>query len=589
MNNDPETFATLSSSIPASQSQNELDGDGCDHYSGGSGEVSVGDTAAAESSSADGGQLAPFESTAPTAKVSRKRPFQCIGKNTASVAKMAVHDDKEFEGSTMGVSEMRGMEAMVKRMVSSATRKITADMQSKLNVIEKDHKEENMALEKKCNILTDRCHELENNVKDLTLRRENQEWTYSADDVPMSYWLSNGYGEIYARNMRVFLQSMKKQTHRLRRGNAIECINFVFGTGEVDDFLHHDDVLLPHWEEFVAAFAQYQKFAHHEDHAIEQFIIHKVELGPEVLDILAPVMKSSNVRDFALSDNDLESDVISFVADIVESNPKLQALFLNSNPIENMDDLRYICNSIRSKVGSHFHSLSLEACVDGNEPDILCPILDACNDLECLDLGRNGIGSQGMTLIEDFLASNYTIKQMDLQGNILSDDDAALLANALQYNTNLVELYLEDNNITEIGRNTLLGALFNVSSLNLCAGSNHTCEVKGLDPDISAINKGNSASIRAMKTFTILSATDQGLFNMDCFDGVPVAMMPKMLSLAQQFTEDIPELSEAFLEQTGVTVAPGNTNQNRLIPRKNRAITCVFELLRGWVVPSLFA
>ena len=67
----------------------------------------------------------------------------------------------------------------------------------------------------------------------------------------------------------------------------------------------------------------------------------------------------------------------------------------------------------------------------------------------------------------------------------ITADDAVLLAEALQFNSNLRALSLVGNtknkiksrNILGRGRQALTEALFNTASLDLAATSNHTCMV----------------------------------------------------------------------------------------------------------------
>jgi len=168
----------------------------------------------------------------------------------------------------------------------------------------------------------------------------------------------------------------------------------------------------------------------------------------------------------------------------------------------------------------------------------------------------------------------------------LNDTAAALLANALKSNTNLQEIDLEDNNgITEVGRRVLLESVFDVSSLNSCVATNHSCQIHGLTPDIpEGINEFNGPSVnRAMKIFTILSATEKGYFNMNCLGDVSYKLIPNVLRLAQEFRGRPPVLSDFYFEQTGQRSA----DWNQLNGKPLLIITSMFELLRGWAVPSL--
>ena len=87
---------------------------------------------------------------------------------------------------------------------------------------------------------------------------------------------------------------------------------------------------------------------------------------------------------------------------------------------------------------------------------------------------------------------------------------------------------------------------------------------------------------RAMKIFTMLSATDDGFFNMNCLGDVPYKLIPRLLRLVQKFTVRSPGLSDLYFEQTGQTSADWSQLDEETVP-----ITSMFELLRGWAVPSL--
>ena len=85
-----------------------------------------------------------------------------------------------------------------------------------------------------------------------------------------------------------------------------------------------------------------------------------------------------------------------------------------------------------------------------------------------------------------------------------------------------------------------------------------------------------------MKIFTVLSGTDDGFFNLNCLGDISYKLIPRVLSLAQEFTERTPELSASYFEQTGQRSANWDDLEEEYVP-----ITSVFELLRGWAVPSL--
>ena len=427
--------------------------------------------------------------------------------------------------------------------------------------------------------LTKRNQELEYSVKDLRLKNEYKEWSHMAEDIPASYWIERGFSEEYAECMAEFLGRIKEYTHQLRRGEQIESIDLVF----TNYHILHDDILLPHWKEVADALKQYQKFNHRKDHGINLFAIDNVQLQQEVMDMLAPVLQTLSIKGLLLGRN-IGSDALSFSEGIMQSNPYLNQFSWRNNRIESVDDMKKLCKAI--KKSNSVTSLALINCFDGNNLQMMQTILDASHQLGKLFLNNNGIGTVGASLIANWLLSNPPLKSLHLKNNDLNDTDATLLANSLQSNTHLRWIYLNNNDITSIGRRVLLESVFDVSTLNTCAASNHNCCIRGLNPDISKINKYDQSSAnRENKIFTILSATDDDeFFNMNCLGDVSYQLIPRVLRLAQTFTVATPELSEAYFEQTGQTSADWDKLDEDSVP-----ITSMFELLRGWAVPSLSA
>jgi len=458
------------------------------------------------------------------------------------------------------------------------------DMQTEIDTLRDENNELKIQLkdldikaEEQSEELKTKCHELEIKVKDLTLKNEYNEWSYTAEDIPASYWIERGFvEEEYADRMIEFLGKMKEYAHQLRRGESPKKINLVF----TNDHMLHDDILLPHWKEFTDALVQYQKYNHREDYGIDILRIGNVQLQQEVLDMLSPALQTLDIKSLVLGGN-IGSDLVSFMADIIQHNSYIQGIVWD-NQIESVDDMKKLCKAI--KKSTSFTSLALINCFDGNNLQMMQTILDASHQLGKLVLNNNGIGTVGTNLIADFLTSNPPLKRLYLKNNDLNDTDAALLANALQSNTSLERIDLEGNNdITAIGRQALLKSVFNVSSLNACVASNHMCWIYGLNPNISKINNySQSSTNRENKIFTMLSATDEGFFNMNCLGDVSYKLIPRVMRLAQKFTEATPDLSEIYFEQTGQRSADWDKLDEDTVP-----ITSIFELLRGWAVPSL--
>lgn len=469
--------------------------------------------------------------------------------------------------------------AMTTSSQQTLSQEDTTELDTELTILVTALRDENKHLRSSCDELIGRCqdlvqqnHELQNQIKDLTLEKEYHEWSYSAEAVPRWYWTTKGYSIEYANGVWHFLGRIKDFTHQLRRGERIDRMNLSSTIR-----LEHDGILLPHWREFANALVQYQKFAHRKDHNINMFCISCIDLHSSVLGILLPALEATSVKYFALNSNHFRSNEgIFFVASIARSCPNLEGVGWIGNRVDSAEAMQELCSSFASVQ----KCIIVQNSFDGNDQEVLKAILNTNNRAGvALDLARNGIAAQGAAVIADFLATNPLLHALHLNDNHLSDADAEVLANALEFNTNLTRITVDGNHITQIGRKHMLHALFDPTSLDSCTASNHTCWISGVD-----VNKRAPEVNRAMKIFTVMSAADQGFFSANCLCGFSYELVPKLLRLAQEFDVATPELSAAYEEQTGKKTADWNSLANYV---DNLALTSVFELFRSWVVPAM--
>ena len=179
----------------------------------------------------------------------------------------------------------------------------------------------------------------------------------------------------------------------------------------------------------------------------------------------------------------------------------------------------------------------------------------------------------GQTHLPDFLATNPPLKTLRLGNNKLNDIDAVLIASALKRNTNLISLYLIRNVITDVGRKSLCNAIFDSSSLNAAADSNHTCCIRGIDAKIVDTNSynGNIRANRARKIYIILSARNQDESNVQHLDlefgDDSVKFAPKVLECVYRYSTGLTPLF-------GVKYA---------LP-----LSITYEILRSWKMPELY-
>ena len=151
----------------------------------------------------------------------------------------------------------------------------------------------------------------------------------------------------------------------------------------------------------------------------------------------------------------------------------------------------------------------------------------------------NNITSGVSTLLADFLATNPRMKELHLEHNRLNDSDAALIANALRSNTTLGSLQLYGNSFTDVGAESLRLALYDESSLNATADSNHTCTVYiriwGAINDHNSHEQGQIS--RGWKNYSILSTRNETMSNVRHFGNIDVKLLPNVLDAVQKMQQ----------------------------------------------------
>ena len=187
----------------------------------------------------------------------------------------------------------------------------------------------------------------------------------------------------------------------------------------------------------------------------------------------------------------------------------------------------------------------LASCGIGNNKTLLSCIRN--KSLVNIDLASNGITTSGAAFLSKILAKakNRCVKQLSLEDNKFNDKDALLFASALKLNKTLTLLNLKKNDISQKGLDVLKKSLFDESSLNAMADSNHKCRIlvpkddgnKGIDFIESINNPGVPTSAsnfgRKNKIVTMMFKTEKGCFDLRHYEDLRVELFPDVLSFIQ--------------------------------------------------------
>lgn len=334
----------------------------------------------------------------------------------------------------------------------------------------------------------------------------------------------------------------------------------------------------------------------------EGWWIAKIELDRESRDLLRPAIAGRrNLITLILDDNHFGSDGgagVDFLCDILEESPHLARVSFDNNPmLEGTDDalLGRLCEAVRAHPS--LEHLTLENAGLGGDEVRLSIILEACGKLACLGLSGNGFGSSSRgadsEIVARFLASAET-KIIYLRDNDFGDESADLFASALRSdNARPRVLDLSRNRFTKSGGLAVLDAVFDASSPNAAADSNHACAVyvdkTGMSGGFSIINRQRDPDAnRRNKVLTVLfAAAAAGEKLGQLLEDVPLGLMPDVLEYVQGCApRDIPREMKKHAMESLQEYA--REDYEEAFSRQT-TLTVVFEVLRSWDLPSLYS
>ena len=416
------------------------------------------------------------------------------------------------------------------------------------------------------------------------------EWAYSGKFIPRRHWLEKGHNEEYAYLMEALLNSFEQIIKELMTGTVGATIKVEFDlqvdAGHVT--ADHDDVLMPYWKELANSLVHWSEY-HAGEETLEVSIL-CIETPDAVLDVLRPAIMQSNANSLGFTGDGTPKTwkLAEFIEDIVQTNHTVATVGFDSVILSNAE-WKTICNAIRKRnaQSSIMDYFQLTECfVGGISPDMLDDILTS--KAAAIDLEMNEMSSRESLIIAEHLASNPPLDLLTLKGNRFDDTDAAFLANSLSSNTTLLGLHVDGNDIKEEGRISFLRAIWDVTSLASCIASNHTCQIFGLEQDISDLNCHPEASYNKWtKIFAMLVLSREDSFvNTALLSGVPASLMPVLLYRANDQEEGSPQITDSYLELTGAKRCRKHDVWDNL--EHTRRLSCMYDLIRSWVVPAIY-
>ena len=264
---------------------------------------------------------------------------------------------------------------------------------------------------------------------------------------------------------------------------------------------------------------------------------------------------------------------IVYLSKLVYVSSKMWEFRLDHNRIDNMESARCLSRSLKSH--SCMIQLNLTHCDLGSSPEILLVLLQS--EAVCTNISNNNIDSLGAAKIAEYLENDPPIKSLFLSENRLNDNDAILISQALKRTTNLHLIDLMRNNFTPIGVKALLSCVFDSSSLNDIAESNHTLEIMFLfEWQERDMTSSHSLDIIWFERFQWFDRTHKIMLALQDKDSllqylanVPVGLMPEVLAFPLRQDD--------------------NQFPLRQVDKQCRYLNTVYSTMRWWNMPMLYS
>jgi hypothetical protein len=225
--------------------------------------------------------------------------------------------------------------------------------------------------------------------------------------------------------------------------------------------------------------------------------------------------------------------------------------------------------------------------------NVLLPAIKLNTSLRHLDLSRNWLTDAVALAVIDLLTDNSDLLSLDLSGN-----NSLRIQSGVHYNYHERKyMPTQDRGIAEI----VNAVLFDTTSVQAIAASNHTCAVKmsgvnrrnecfdGTIQKINALSVSEGKKIR----FKVVLAIDEAkkcLYDPSSYDRVPLELMPRLFELVQQEIKYDKHNMELVSKGTKNSWNQSEWDREahvRTYP--NSSLNRLYEVIKAWNTPLLFA
>jgi Ran GTPase-activating protein (RanGAP) involved in mRNA processing and transport len=349
------------------------------------------------------------------------------------------------------------------------------------------------------------------------------------------------------------------------------------------------------------------------------------DFGSEGVTMIAAFIgKKNSLTSFSLTGAPIDKENKQLLTKSLVKNKTITKLSLSSNGIK-LPALLDGTKKITASMSRLTHlDLSFNSLPTQGARAMAKFLLKADSQLISLNLSNNRMATKAANVLLPAIKANTSLQHLDLSHNWLNDVVAPAVIDLLKDNSDLLSLDLRANNSLRIQSGghynyherkrmptydrgiaeIVNGALFDTTSLQAIASSNHTCGVKmsGMNRNDcfdGTVQKINSLSVSEGKKIRYKIVLALNVVNKDFdprgFDDVPLELMPRLLELIQL---------EIGKRGYGIEIAPKGMAELDLPNRSKKfqwnaltrkrttsdpSLNRLYEVIRAWNTPLLFA
>ncbi|KAL1274658.1 hypothetical protein QQF64_027472 [Cirrhinus molitorella] len=221
---------------------------------------------------------------------------------------------------------------------------------------------------------------------------------------------------------------------------------------------------------------------------VEQLILRNTGLTDELLKSLAMALKRSpsEVTVINLNLNQIGSPGVSVLLDLLEAKPQIKELLLFGNQLGDL--------GVQTLLGGLAELQEKTAALRGNSEQIhFSPVSILIKEL---DLGGNGIGSDGLRVLATFMRYHSHLQYLGLAQTSCSDMEAwTVLFESLKVNTTLTHIILDESNLGDNGIKLFAEALRSNKTLRKVDLDNNGFSEVGGQCLLEALHSGGKCSL----------------------------------------------------------------------------------------------